>query len=92
MKEVIRKTVPQGVSDDGINIVGFVVMHHLLIQREKFEPIWTLLRHYGYADDLQLAPEFICPPYVLRTLHRDKLIILTGNLPWGRKERNFDMS
>lgn len=36
-------------------------MHQGLIQQDKFEPIWTLLRHYGYSDDLTLDYEFLCP-------------------------------
>ena len=36
-------------------------LHCLFIQRGRHETTWTVLRKFGYADNLQLLPEYLHP-------------------------------
>lgn len=45
-------------------ISGFLFLHTLFIQRGRHETTWTVLRRFGYDDDLELTPEYLFPPYV----------------------------
>lgn len=41
---------------------GFLFLHTLFIQRGRHETTWTVLRRFGYDDDLELMPEYLFPP------------------------------
>lgn len=43
---------------------GFAFLHSLFIQRGRLETTWTVLRKFGYGDDLSLREDFLLPPYV----------------------------
>lgn len=45
-------------------ISGFLFLHTLFIQRGRHETTWTVLRRFGYDDDLDLTPEYLFPLYV----------------------------
>eukprot|EP01087_Luapelamoeba_hula_P015756 TRINITY_DN4747_c0_g1_i1.p1 TRINITY_DN4747_c0_g1~~TRINITY_DN4747_c0_g1_i1.p1 ORF type:complete len:664 (+),score=82.04 TRINITY_DN4747_c0_g1_i1:17-2008(+) len=62
IKEVIRNGMPSGVSDQGINIKGFLYVHHLFIQKGRLEATWAVLRRFGYGDSLQLHESYVSPP------------------------------
>ena len=40
---------------------GFLFLHTLFIQRGRHETTWTVLRKFGYDDNLQLYKEYIWP-------------------------------
>ena len=40
---------------------GFLFLHTLFIQKGRHETTWTVLRKFGYDDNLQLTNEFIAP-------------------------------
>jgi mitochondrial Rho GTPase 1 len=61
LKEIISKREPQGLQGGGLNVNGFIMTHQLLAEKLKFEPIWQLLRAFGYANDLSLANSFLDP-------------------------------
>lgn len=42
---------------------GFLFLHTLFIQRGRLETTWTVLRQFGYGDDLTLRESFLCPRY-----------------------------
>ena len=42
-------------------VVGFLFLHTLFIQRGRHETTWTVLRKFGYDDNLQLSPEYLRP-------------------------------
>ncbi|NWI90669.1 MIRO1 GTPase, partial [Pitta sordida] len=43
-------------------VLGFLFLHTLFIQRGRHETTWTVLRRFGYDDDLELTPEYLFPP------------------------------
>ncbi|XP_074176808.1 mitochondrial Rho GTPase 1 isoform X2 [Rhinolophus sinicus] len=42
-------------------VSGFLFLHTLFIQRGRHETTWTVLRRFGYDDDLDLTPEYLFP-------------------------------
>lgn len=43
---------------------GFLFLHTLFIQRGRHETTWTVLRRFGYDDDLELTQEYLFPLWV----------------------------
>uniref|UniRef100_A0A672KW44 Mitochondrial Rho GTPase 1-A-like n=1 Tax=Sinocyclocheilus grahami TaxID=75366 RepID=A0A672KW44_SINGR len=41
--------------------LGFLFLHTLFIQRGRHETTWTVLRRFGYDDDLELTQEYLFP-------------------------------
>lgn len=41
--------------------IGFLFLHTLFIQRGRHETTWTVLRTFGYDDNLQLTKEYLSP-------------------------------
>ncbi|KAJ3261803.1 ERMES complex Ca(2+)-binding regulatory GTPase gem1 [Boothiomyces macroporosus] len=62
VKTVVRQNEPEGVTDLGLSEIGFICLHTLFIQRGRLETTWTVLRIFGYGDDLTLKEEFLFPP------------------------------
>ncbi|KAI9312446.1 EF hand associated-domain-containing protein [Dichotomocladium elegans] len=61
VKEVVREHEPAGVNDVGLTELGFAFLHSLFIQRGRLETTWTVLRKFGYGDDLSLREDFLLP-------------------------------
>ncbi|KAI7869486.1 EF hand associated-domain-containing protein [Spinellus fusiger] len=61
VKEVVREQEPSGVNEEGLTETGFVFLHSLFIQRGRLETTWTVLRKFGYGDDLSLREDFLLP-------------------------------
>nr|XP_046160338.1 mitochondrial Rho GTPase 1-A isoform X1 [Oncorhynchus gorbuscha] len=68
VKNVVRKNMTDGVEDNGLNLSkvrltlkGFLFLHTLFIQRGRHETTWTVLRRFGYDDDLELHQEYLFP-------------------------------
>ncbi|XP_020626565.1 mitochondrial Rho GTPase 1-A-like [Orbicella faveolata] len=61
VKNVVRKNVEGGLRDGGLTLQGFLFLHALFIQRGRHETTWTVLRKFGYGDDLKLRAEYLCP-------------------------------
>ncbi|KAI9350173.1 EF hand associated-domain-containing protein, partial [Obelidium mucronatum] len=62
VKLVVQEAEPEGVTADGLTEIGFLYLHMLFIQRGRLETTWTVLRQFGYGDDLSLKEEFLFPP------------------------------
>ncbi|XP_058845713.1 mitochondrial Rho GTPase 1 isoform X2 [Acipenser ruthenus] len=62
VKNVVRKNVSDGVFDNGLTLKGFLFLHTLFIQRGRHETTWTVLRRFGYDDDLELTQDYLFPP------------------------------
>ncbi|XP_065419614.1 mitochondrial Rho GTPase 1 isoform X3 [Chrysemys picta bellii] len=62
VKNVVRKNLSDGVAANGLTLKGFLFLHTLFIQRGRHETTWTVLRRFGYDDDLELTPEYLFPP------------------------------
>lgn len=54
---------------DGIVLVlchlGFLFLNTLFIQRGRHETTWTILRKFGYDDNLELTDDYLYPECVL---------------------------
>ncbi|XP_019906766.2 mitochondrial Rho GTPase 1-A isoform X1 [Esox lucius] len=61
VKNVVRKNVTDGVKNNGLTLKGFLFLHTLFIQRGRHETTWTVLRRFGYGDDLELQQEYLFP-------------------------------
>jgi Ras family protein T1 len=53
-----------GVQDGGLTESGFIYLHTTFIQRGRLETTWTVLRKFGYAEDLRLTEAFLLPKWV----------------------------
>eukprot|EP00127_Corallochytrium_limacisporum_P002507 Clim_evm64s128 gene=Clim_evmTU64s128 len=62
IRDVIQENIPEGINKSGhITVEGFVFLHKLFIQRGRLETTWTVLRKFGYGDDLRLRDDFLYP-------------------------------
>ncbi|KAB7505615.1 Mitochondrial Rho GTPase [Armadillidium nasatum] len=62
LKTVVRRNISEGVQKECLTLKGFLFLHRLFIQRGRHETTWTVLRKFGYDDNLQLSKEFLFPP------------------------------
>jgi Ras family protein T1 len=52
----------EGVSNDGLTLTGFLFLHALFIERGRLETTWTVLRKFGYNDEIELRDDvLLCP-------------------------------
>jgi Ras family protein T1 len=63
IKDIVRDHTPSGVRDGGITEAGFLYLQTMFIQRGRLETPWTVLRKFGYAEDLKLTEAFLGPKY-----------------------------
>ncbi|KAF8339972.1 mitochondrial Rho GTPase [Cantharellus anzutake] len=65
IKDVVRRELPadSGVRGDGITEIGFLYLHTIFIQRGRLETTWTVLRKFGYAEDLRLTESYLSPRF-----------------------------
>jgi Ras family protein T1 len=61
VKDVVRQNEPLGFTEQGLTEIGFLFLHKLFIQRGRLETTWTVLRKFGYDDDLSLRQDFLEP-------------------------------
>jgi Ras family protein T1 len=66
---MVKEHAEGGVRDDGLTEAGFLYLHTIFIQRGRLETTWTVLRKFGYAEDLRLTESFLLPKWVLCVLH-----------------------
>lgn len=50
-----------GVRDGGLTEEGFMYLLTSFIQRGRQETTWTVLRKFGYGEDLKLTESFLYP-------------------------------
>lgn len=58
---MVRQHDEGGVRDEGLTELGFLYLHTIFIQRGRLETTWTVLRKFGYAEDLRLTEAFLVP-------------------------------
>lgn len=61
LKAIVAKNWDEGVENDGLTLMGFLFLHQVFIQRGRHETTWTVLRKFGYDDQLLLPREYLCP-------------------------------
>ena len=57
----VQELCPEGVKENGLTVDGFLVLITKLIIDRKLRPLWTMLRTFGYNNDIRLVDEMI--PY-----------------------------
>jgi len=62
LKAVVMKSCPEGIDSNGLTLQGFITLNSLFIQRGRHETTWTILRKFGYDDDLNIVTEDLVPP------------------------------
>jgi len=62
IKDMVRRALGnEGVLHDGLTATGFLYLHTIFIQRGRLETTWTVLRKFGYAEDLRLTESYLSP-------------------------------
>uniref|UniRef100_A0AAQ5XXM8 Mitochondrial Rho GTPase n=1 Tax=Amphiprion ocellaris TaxID=80972 RepID=A0AAQ5XXM8_AMPOC len=61
VKTVVWKNTSEGVQDNGLTLNGFLFLNTLFIQRGRHETTWTILRKFGYDDNLELTDDYLYP-------------------------------
>ncbi|XP_029977712.1 mitochondrial Rho GTPase 2 isoform X1 [Sphaeramia orbicularis] len=61
VKTVVWKNTSDGVQDNGLTLNGFLFLNTLFIQRGRHETTWTILRKFGYDDNLELVDDYLYP-------------------------------
>ncbi|KAB9160683.1 hypothetical protein FH972_026986 [Carpinus fangiana] len=59
LKRVVLEKLGEGVNERGITWTGFLFLHQLHIDKRRLEITWTILRKFGYNNDLKLAEDVI---------------------------------
>lgn len=59
MKSVIAQNVAGGIENEAITMKGFLFLHCLFIQRGRNETTWTVLRKFGYDENLELTHNYL---------------------------------
>jgi Ras family protein T1 len=67
---MVKENTEGGVRDGGLTEIGFLYLHTTFIQRGRLETTWTVLRKFGYAEDLRLTEGFLLPKCVTETVLR----------------------
>ncbi|KAM7418890.1 hypothetical protein PAMA_016151 [Pampus argenteus] len=97
VKNVVRKNLTDGVCDNGLTLKGFLFLHTLFIQRGRHETTWTVLRRFGYDDDLELNQDYLFPPLKIppdctTELNHNAYLFLQGVFDKHDKDRDCALS
>uniref|UniRef100_A0A7N0TFT6 Mitochondrial Rho GTPase n=1 Tax=Kalanchoe fedtschenkoi TaxID=63787 RepID=A0A7N0TFT6_KALFE len=55
VKRVVEDKLPEGVNDRGLTLSGFLFLHALFIEKGRLETTWTVLRKFGYNNELKIT-------------------------------------
>ncbi|KAH9689214.1 mitochondrial Rho GTPase 1 [Citrus sinensis] len=73
---VVQEKLREGVNERGLTLAGFLFLHALFIEKGRLETTWTVLRKFGYNNDIKLADELI--PYSAFKRAPDQSVELTN--------------
>ncbi|XP_059456961.1 mitochondrial Rho GTPase 1-like isoform X2 [Corylus avellana] len=59
VKCVVAEQLPEGVDERGLTLMGFLFLHTLFIKNGQTDAMWTVLRTFGYNNDIKLAEDLI---------------------------------
>ncbi|XP_024977866.1 mitochondrial Rho GTPase 1-like isoform X1 [Cynara cardunculus var. scolymus] len=62
VKRVVQEKLPEGVNENGLTLTGFLFLHALFIEKGRLETTWTVLRKFGYNNDIRLCDDQLLPP------------------------------
>jgi len=74
IKKNVLETDQTGVIDNGLTESGFLCLQVLFIQKGRMETTWTILRTFGYDDDLTLRDDFLYPTYTHIHMHQLEIL------------------
>lgn len=63
IKQIVSKTAPDCVTDQGINGQGFLLLNKFFAEKGRHETIWIILRTFHYTDSLSLKESFLHPRF-----------------------------
>ncbi|KAG9157251.1 hypothetical protein Leryth_004916 [Lithospermum erythrorhizon] len=63
VKRVVQEKLKEGVNDVGLTLAGFLFLHALFIEKGRLETTWTVLRKFGYNDEIKLRDEYLTLPF-----------------------------
>ncbi|KAK8633253.1 hypothetical protein V6N13_014101 [Hibiscus sabdariffa] len=59
VKRVVQDKMVEGVNERGLTLTGFLFLHALFIEKGRLETTWTVLRKFGYNNDIKLSDDLI---------------------------------
>jgi len=62
VKRVVQEKMPEGANDNTLTLTGFLFLHALFIEKGCLETAWTVLRKFGYDNDIKLRDDLIAMP------------------------------
>ena len=71
--------MPEGVNESGLTLTGFLFLHALFIEKGRLETTWTVLRKFGYDNDIKLRDDLIAMP-IKRALDQVCFFMIDTNL------------
>ncbi|KAF3454463.1 hypothetical protein FNV43_RR04910 [Rhamnella rubrinervis] len=66
VKRVVQEKLPEGVNERGLTLTGFLFLHALFIEKGRLETTWTVLRKFGYNNDIKLSDDVVVPSSLRR--------------------------
>ncbi|XVF06106.1 hypothetical protein REPUB_Repub06bG0019500 [Reevesia pubescens] len=76
VKRVVQDKLVEGVNERGLTLTGFLYLHALFIEKGRLETTWTVLRKFGYNNDIRLSDDLI--PYSSFKRAPDQSVELTN--------------
>ncbi|TYI16311.1 hypothetical protein ES332_A08G246100v1 [Gossypium tomentosum] len=76
VKRVVQDKLVEGVNERGLTLTGFLFLHALFIEKGRLETTWTVLRKFGYNNDIKLSDDLI--PYSSFKRAPDQSVELTN--------------
>ncbi|KAK9050430.1 hypothetical protein SSX86_030600, partial [Deinandra increscens subsp. villosa] len=61
IKSIVHEIYPKGLNENGLTLTGFLILHEISIEKGRLET-WTVLRKFGYNNDIRLRDDQLLPP------------------------------
>ncbi|KAG0586031.1 hypothetical protein KC19_2G058100 [Ceratodon purpureus] len=74
VKDVVSEKMPEGVNANGLTLTGFLFLHALFVERGRLGNTWTVLRKFGYDDEIMLRKDLIQNPSFKRNPESDSAL------------------
>ncbi|XP_004493665.1 mitochondrial Rho GTPase 2-like isoform X2 [Cicer arietinum] len=62
VKTIVRQKVVEGINSHGLTFPGFMCIHNMFLRKGRPEAFWSVLRNFGYDNDLKLMDDFLPVP------------------------------
>ncbi|KAK8963693.1 hypothetical protein KSP40_PGU000728 [Platanthera guangdongensis] len=59
VQKLVQEKMPEGVNEQGLTLTGFLFLHALFIEKGRLETTWTVLRKFGYDNDIKLRDDLL---------------------------------